>query len=220
MAAIISSYNTLVSAVVEFAEDDSAEFLTYLPTAIGLAETKLARAFDTFGLTMTQQTTVSSGTSEVAKPSDWRLSYDLWIDTSAGRKMMRSKTRSWVVDYWPDTTSTGVPKYYAQKSDTSIMVAPTNASAYVYNFVYSGQPTALSSANQTNYFTDKTPDALFHGTLVEMADFSRNSEMLAEQRMKWKESIDSLMNEARRQRRDDGSHVGRGNTNTIIEGSN
>ena len=76
---VIDSYSTLVSAVIEFAEDDSTEFQTYIPTAIDLAEQKLTKEMDTMGLTLEADVTASSGNGVVSKPSGFRLGYDLYF---------------------------------------------------------------------------------------------------------------------------------------------
>lgn len=220
---VISNYSTLVSAVMEFAEDDSQEFQNYIPTAIDLAEQKLTKEIDTLGLTMESVVTASSGVAVVSKPASFRAGFDLvYEDTSSGNKgVIDHKQKSYVFDYWPVSASTGVPKYYADVDNDSIRVVPTPDKNYPLTFTYTGRPTALTSANPTNYFTNFAGDALFYATLVHMAPFMRHYEMLGTVKTLYDESLNSFVNEARRGRRDSGDVPANpeGGPNTLIERS-
>lgn len=216
----ISTYATLVSACKDLGEDDSVEYGNYIPTAIGLAEARINKEVDTLGHVLNATATVASGNNLVTKPSDWRSSFDTYIETSAGIVNLAHKQRSYVRDYWPVSASTGQPKYYADKNNTQIIVAPTPASSYTCYFDYNGPPAALTSASPTNYWTDYHPDVIFHATMVEMARFSRNGDLLAKEEAAYQASRDGMINEGRRQRRDDGSTPTNpeGGPNTLKEG--
>jgi len=220
---VISNYSTLVSAVIEFAEDDSVEFLNYIPTAIDLAEQKMIKEFDTLGMTLETTVAASVGVNLVTKPSSFREGYDLvFEDASTGSyTVLDHKTKSFIYDYWPVSASVGVPKYYADSTNREVKLAPTPDKAYNLTFTYSGRPDPLTSANPTNYFTDYTGDALFYGTLVHMAPFMRHYQMLIAVKGLYDESVESLVNEGRRQRRDSGDvpNNPEGGTNAIIERS-
>lgn len=220
---VISNYSTLVSAVTETAEDDSVEFASYIPTAIDLAEQKLAKEMDTLGLILEANVTVSANTPYVSKPSGFRVPHEVYFtNASSGRvTLLDKKTKSYILDYWPIPTSVGTPQYYADRDNSQIIVAPTPDTSYVYTFSYAGRPTALTSANPTNYFTEYCSDALFYATMVEQCRFSRNSMLLDKYKVAYTESIQTLVNEARRQRRDGGStpRNPEGGQNTLVDGS-
>lgn len=215
MADRITSYDTLVAAITEVNEDDSAEFAQFIPAAIDLAEQKIAREMDTLGVTFTATVTASAGDPFLTKPSGYKTGQDLWYTTSTGRTMVRKKTYSYVMDYWPVATSTGNPKYYADVDNTTFVVAPTPVSAFQMTLRYQGRPTPLSTSVQTNYFTDFCSDALYYGAMVEMAKFMRNYKMLEVYQAQWENARNTLINEARRQRQDNNSNTGFPNTNTI-----
>jgi hypothetical protein len=219
MADRITSYNTLVSAVVEANEDDSAEFLQFIPTAIDLAEQKISREMDTLGITFVATVSASTGDPYLTKPSGYKTGQDMWYTTSTGRTLVRKKTYSYVMDYWPVASSVGEPKYYADVDNTRFIVAPTPVSAFNFEVRYQGRPTPLTTSNQTNYFTDFCSDALYYATMVEMAKFMRNYKMLEVYQGQWENSRVTLVNEARRQRMDNNSNTGFPNTNTVTQES-
>ena len=221
--ALITNYTTLVSAVVDLFEDESAEFRSYIPTAIGLAESQLIREFDTQGIQLEADVTASAGKATIAKPSGLRASYNLeYENTSSGEFVqVPKKTRGWCRDYWPVSASTGNPKYYFDKSNTTIQVVPTPDTGYVFSFTYHGKPTALSSANSTNYFTDYIPDTLFYCVAVHQAIFSRNDKIQSKAQSAYDRGIEGLVNEARRNRRDNESSPNNpeGGPNTLAKNS-
>lgn len=220
---VITTYDTLVSAVIETAEDDSVEFLAYIPTAIDLAEQKLTKEMDTQGVMMEADVTVSASNQYVSKPSGFRVPHEVYFtDASTGQiTLLDKKTKSYVLDYWPIPTSVGTPKYYADRDNSQIILAPTPDTQYVYTFSYAGRPAALSSANQTNYFTDYCSDALFYATMIEQCRFMRHYKMLDSYKSAYTEAVQTLVNEARRQRRDSGNAPKNpeGGANTLVEGS-
>jgi hypothetical protein len=200
----IDSYSALVSAVIQTSEDDSAEFQTYVPTALDLAEIRLAREVDVLGLTLTATVTAASGVMTMTKPTGYKNGQDLWyINTSSGeRVIMKKKPYSYILDYWPVSASTGNPKYYADVDTSTFIVAPTPNTSIAMTLRYEGRPTALTSANPTNFFMEHCADAVFFGTMVEMCKFSRNEVLQERYEKSYQEAVQTLLNEARRQRSD------------------
>ena len=65
----------------------------------------------------------------------------------------------------------GVPKYFAEYSETQIQVAPPPAAIYTVNERYLARPAALAAGTQTNWLTDHVPDLLFKASLAEAEPF-------------------------------------------------
>lgn len=217
----IESYSSLVSAVSEVAEDDSAEFLTYIPTAIDLAEVRLSRDIDSLGLVHTAIVTAQPSTATLTKPTGYKNGQDLsFVDPSTGQRVvMKKKHYSYILDYWPIPTSVGVPKYFADVDATTFILAPTCNASIAMTLRYEGRPTPLTTSAPTNWFTSNCPDALFSATMVEMSKFSRNYALKDLYEGAYAAAVQSLLNEARRARRDNSGNpqIG-GDVNTLIEG--
>lgn len=209
MANAINSYDDLVDACKEALEDDSSEFVSFLPVAINNAELRLTKETDIIGRINYATVSASSGSALISKPSDYRVGRSFTSITGSTRKVLRKKTNDFIEVYWPVRTSTGTPKYYADYDDNFFLVAPAPTSA-VGSFVveYEGRPTALSSSNQTNAFTETCPDLLFYATMLELTGtYARNPDLYSRYNELYIAARDALHNESRRGRRDDGIQV-------------
>jgi hypothetical protein len=206
---IPNTYNGLVSAVIALAEDDSTEFAAYIPTAIFLSEERLIKELDTESLITTVSITGAAGDNTLTKPTGHRLTREITVRTSAGnREALSLKTNDFIRDYWPAVTSTstypnGQPKYYANEDGDNWVLAPTPASAYNYTVQYTEQLTHVSTANQTNYFTDFCSDALYYGTMVGMAEFMKDYTVRELWEGRYQVAVQTINNQGRRERRDD-----------------
>jgi hypothetical protein len=205
MPLIPDSYDGLVSAVKALAEDDSVEFENYIPTAIFLAEERLIKELDTQGVKTTTSVVGTGGNRFLTKPASYRFGYDVSFRTSSGNySVLTKKTDDFIKDYWPIFTSTGRPKYYGDVDATSWLIGPTPASAYNYTILYTGQIAHLSAAGQTNYFTNFCADALFYGTMSGISEFMKDYTTQQVWEQKYGTAVQTLNNEGRRSRRDDG----------------
>jgi hypothetical protein len=83
---------------------------------------------------------------------------------------LEPKDTSFIFEY-NSTGATGVPKYYAMWKETTIIMAPTPASAYNCQLSYVYTPDHLSATNTTTYLSDNAPELLLYATLVEAYGF-------------------------------------------------
>lgn len=206
----VTTYAILTSAMQEAAEDNSTEFQEYLPVAINNAELRLTRELDTLGLTAITTVAATVSVAEVTKPSGYLLAHSIvYVDpTTSRRTVLRKKTDDYLDTYWPQPTSVGSPIYYSELDNTTIKIAPCVSVSANLIFNYEKRPTPLSVSNQTNYFTDFCADALFHASMMEMAMWMRNQALMENHQALYTSDRDSINNQGRRARRDDGSPVG------------
>ena len=215
----ITDYASLVSAVQAAAEDDSTEFSDFIPTAIGIAEQRLTRELDSLGLEFTTTVSVSAGNQIVARPPNVRLPKVLSYTNASGEEvLLHQRTKSFVKDYWPVTTSVGEPKYYANEGFDNFILVPTPVSAINIELTYQGRPDALTSANTTNFFTTVCPDALFHGTMVEQSKFMKYWSSVPHWKSEFEEDVQGVLNEARRSRREEALTPNHGAGNNLRDG--
>tara|TARA_E500000318_G_scaffold4074_2_gene4371 strand:- start:12441 stop:13142 length:702 start_codon:yes stop_codon:yes gene_type:complete len=69
------------------------------------------------------------------------------------------------------TGETGVPKYYANWKETTIIMAPTPDAQYKVQLSYVYTPDHLSSTNPNTYLSDNVPDLLFYATMMQAYEF-------------------------------------------------
>ena len=202
----IVNYTTLVSAITQALEDDSQETANYIPAAIANAEYRLLRETDFTGVEVTTVVTATVSNRLVNKPNGYRLGKSIRYTTSAGLLQdLKKNTVSYCEKYWPyANTSVGNPKYYSDYSNSQFLLSPTPDSAYEILVTHVVKPQGVSVGNQTNTYTEWMPDALFHASMSEMADFSRNNELKQYHEQSYVNVMTGINNEARRARRDEG----------------
>tara|TARA_R100000951_G_scaffold101356_5_gene92793 strand:+ start:8851 stop:9504 length:654 start_codon:yes stop_codon:yes gene_type:complete len=199
----MADYNYLVNDILEAAENDSTEFLNYIPKMIYRTEERLTRDLDDYGLVSYTSVAVSSGNNQLTLPSGTRILKNINIVANTTKINLLQRTDEYINDYWNVSASTGTPQYYARRNNVTVLIAPTPVSTFNGEVVHISRPTTLASATNTNYFTDYCYDALFNGSMVEAMIFNKNYTAVPLFEGRYVESIQSLRNQSRRTRRDD-----------------
>ena len=227
----MSSYSFLTTDLINTTENDSTEFADQIPYFIEKAEIRLTKDLDDFGLDVFTTITLSASNPTVSLPSGTRVVRNVNYTTSAsttgvsaGVKVnLLQRTYEYAIDYFPyASASTGVPRYYSRKNNTSIYIVPTPTSTLSGEIQTVSRPAALTSANPTNYFSEFCYDALFYSCMIEASVFMKNFENMTLFETRYKNAIDGLRNQARRTRQDDmqSANSPTGGPNTLIQGSN
>lgn len=179
MTAIVS-YSTLIENVKQVLEDDGLEFVSYLPTAVDLAEERLFKELDLPELEEKVTGSLTNGVSLLNKPSGYEIAEYFRVIESATNtnKGLRKKKEDFINDYWPDVSATGMPKYYADFSSTQFILAPTPKSGLTYELKHTKKPTKLSTSNETNYYIDNCKDVLYNAVCLEMVIFLKHASQI------------------------------------------
>lgn len=166
-----TNYAALVQAIKDTAEDDGAEFEAFIPIAIGLAEDRLFNELDLPDI----ETKITGSISAETLPKPVGYSYVNYLNLIQNNRKIKLKSRSeeFINDYWPDPSTTDVPKYYADSGLSTFTIAPTPDALYNYELKYGKEPNRLTSSNQTNYYTDYCDNILYAATMIEMAKFMK-----------------------------------------------
>ena len=107
-------------------------------------------------------------------------------------------------EYWPNRSSTGIPKYYANYDEDSLLLAPTPNAAYTMDLEYNAQPTGLSSSNTTTWVSNNAPMLLLYACLVEAFKFLKGpAEMLQTYTQAYTNELQVLAQEQMGRRRRD-----------------
>jgi len=199
----MADYTYLVNDIIETTENNGSEFLAALPKMINRAEERLTKSLDDSGLVLTTAVALSAGTNTFTLPTGTRVIKNIFIEDSGTKINLLQRTDEFINDYWPVSASTGTPKYYARQTNTRILFAPTASATYSGKIVYTARPTTLTSATQTNYFTDFCYDALFYASMIEASNFMKNYSITPVYESQFASTIEGLRNQARRTRRDD-----------------
>lgn len=206
-----NTYNLLVSTSQTILEDTSAEFVAYIPRAIGLAEDRLFRLLD-IDFTVTAPLTTTTSNELLAKPSNHRVTNNLYITANNTRTRLIKKTDDFLSDYWQNPSTTGLPKYYSDFNNSNWRLAPTPDSLYIITCEYQAIPDKLSLSTQTNIYTSYFPDLLYYAVLSNLSEWQKDEVRKQEWEGKFQEALASANNEGVRQRIDDNTISAKQNT--------
>tara|TARA_Y100000114_G_scaffold123839_1_gene119488 strand:+ start:381 stop:1031 length:651 start_codon:yes stop_codon:yes gene_type:complete len=99
---------------------------------------------------------------------------------------------------------TGVPKYYSNWDENTIVVAPTPDATYKIQLNYVLKPSGLSSTNTTTYLSQKFPNGLLYACLVEAYSFLKGpQDLLQLYEQKYKQVVEGFAIEQMGRRRRD-----------------
>ena len=132
------TYDELVTNIRNYTEVGSNVFTEpVINTFITFAENQILRQIDldVFKLEVTGSMTANN--KFLTAPTDL-LTHRYMILTSAGgdQIFLDFRDTSFMKEYWPDGTATGVPKYYSVWDQNTFYVAPTPASSYSVELGY------------------------------------------------------------------------------------
>tara|TARA_R100000963_G_C4641193_1_gene104823 strand:+ start:907 stop:1557 length:651 start_codon:yes stop_codon:yes gene_type:complete len=197
----MADYTYLVNDIKEACENEGTEFLDYIPKMVNRAEERLTKDLDDYGLV--SYTSVAVGSRIVTLPTGTRIVKNINITSNSTKINLLQRTDEFINDYWPVIASTGEPKYYAPRNNSTVLIAPTPSSAFDGEVVHVSKPTALTSAEPTNYFSELCYDLLFFSSMVEAMSFQKDFPGAQLYEQKYNQVLELQRNQARRTRRDD-----------------
>lgn len=152
-----------------------------IPRLITLAERRIAVELKIQGFINVVSFAMTTGQSVYTKPDRWRETVSFAIGTGTGnntRSTVKARGYEYVRTYWPDSSVTGVPLFYADYDFNHWLVAPTPEEDYPAEILYYELPQLLDETNQTNWLTEYAPQLLLYATLLEATPFLKNDERI------------------------------------------
>jgi hypothetical protein len=223
------NYADLKDDIIKTSENDGTEFSSQIPKFVQKAEFRLVKDLDDFGLDEYTIVSVSSANAGSITLNDRvRVIRNVNYKTSSGTSVtnLLPRTTEYVNDYWPVSASTGTPRYYTRKNNSTIKIVPTPVSSITAEIQTASQPLALASATGTsvttsNYFTEYCYDALFYGCMMEATMFNKDWNTLNVWQQQYVGAVQALRNQSRRTRQDDMAVAASpaGGPNTITQGA-
>tara|TARA_R100001015_G_C4602700_1_gene157677 strand:+ start:425 stop:1114 length:690 start_codon:yes stop_codon:yes gene_type:complete len=190
------TYATLKTAVQDYCETAETTFVNTLPTFIKEAEERILKNVEMPVFRKNQTGSVSSGNTYLATPSDFLAPYSLAVSSSSVYSYLLFKHVSFIRDYTPNASTTGLPKYYALFDDDTFIIAPTPDSTYTVELHYKYRPDSLTAGadSGTTWLSDNAPDALLYGTLVEAATFLKTPDEVILYQQRFDRALQALAN--------------------------
>jgi len=187
----VLTYDSLTSTVLQYLERKDASVVEAIPTFISLAEFEVAQEIKTLGQLQIVNSTMTINNPLLQKPARWRKTVSMNITVAGSTNPVLLRKYEYLKNYWPDSTKTDVPLYYADTDWDHWYLAPTPSLAYSFEVLYYERIAPLSSTNQTNWLTQNAPNAMLFGTLLQAMPFLKNDQRQIFQQ-KYTESIQAL----------------------------
>ena len=154
-----------------------------IPRLINAAERKIMQTLKLQGTieTLANNTGLTAGVSIISKPDRWRQTISMWYGTGTNQNSRTSlfpRSYDYCRTYWPDDSLRAAPEFYADRDYQHWLIAPTPDATYPIEVLAYMQPQYLDATNQTNFFSNYTPNMLLYGTLLEAAPFLKNDDRL------------------------------------------
>ena len=204
------TYDELVQKIRDYTEVDANVLTsTIVDGFIENAEFRLLRDVDSDNNKRYATAQLVSGTRFIDVPENLLVIRSAQIvdsdgvDSANNRDFLQYRDTSFMSEFNP-AESTGVPKYYSNWDNNTIVVAPTPNATYTIQLNYILKPTGLSSTNATTYLSQQFPNGLLYACLVEAFSFLKGpNDLLQLYEGKYKQVLEGFSVEQMGRRRRD-----------------
>jgi len=166
------------------------------------AENRIYRAVDADLERHYATSTMVIGNRYVTIPSDLRtVRYIQLKDSSNKQVYLEQRDPSYIATYYdtPGTSSSTLPKYYANWDENYWVVAPTPNAAYEITMAYNKNPVSLTDSSKSTtgtYLSNKYPDVLLYASLVNAYAYLKGPmDMLQHYQAAYKEALETYATE-------------------------
>lgn len=164
-----SNFTTFLPGCIDYAEQRIYRDMDLLYTFVTDATVQLSSGIRNFNLSTVSGTYITVDQVNVITPA-------ATLSSAGTRIPLVPATRDFIDNSYPSQISsyTGVPEYYAMRSNSVITLGPTPDAAYYVETVGTQRPTVLSSANSSTILTQYIPDVFMAASMVFAAGYMRD----------------------------------------------
>jgi hypothetical protein len=200
------TYDELVTNIRNYTEVDSNVFsASVIDNFITMAENRILRDIDLDVFKKEATTNFLANSRFLPAPSDILTHRYMMVTAEDGdQTFLEFRDNSFLKEYWPDYTETGVPKYYGVWNEDNFYIAPTPATALVVQLGYIYRPAQLSATNTSTWVSTNAPEALLYACLIQAYSYTKGPlEMIQYFENSYKQAIQGLGIEQQGRRRRD-----------------
>lgn len=178
------TYASLATDLENYLQRYDTLVINQIPRFIMLAQQRIPREMKLLGFREEVVGTFNGDVLTVGvmqKPSDWRKTIAFYLGTGIGNNVhapVFDRTAEFIRTVYPDTTSHGQPKFYADIDYDHWLLGPTPDQAYPFKIDYYGTLSMLDDTTSTNWLTRNAPDLLLYACLLEAVPFIKTDERI------------------------------------------
>ena len=189
------TFTTLKTAIQDYLDNNETTF-TNLSRFIINAEERIFKEVQLDVFRKNVNGDLTSGNKFLTKPTDYLSTFSLSIINSSENVFLLRKHPTFLQDYTPNPSTTGVPQYYADFDETTFIVAPTPSSALTAELHYYHKPTSITATSDgTSWLGTNAELALLYASLVEAYTFMKGeADMFQIYNARYQEALAYLKN--------------------------
>ena len=190
------TFTTLKTAIQDYTDNTETTFVNQLPRFILNAEERILKECQLDDFRKNVSGTVTQSVKFLTKPTDFLAPFYLSVVNSSNNEFLLYKHVTFIQDYTPDPTTTGVPKYYGDWDENSFIMAPTPDGNYAVELHYFYRPQSITASDDgTSWLGTNAELCLLYGSLMEAYTFMKGeTDLLTLYNSRFQESIQWLKN--------------------------
>ena len=190
------TYAQLKTTIQDYCEVSESTFTANLPVFIQEAEERILKAVELPVFRKNVTGTAEGGNPYLSMPTDFLAPLSLAVIDPSVYTYLLFKHVSFMRDYSPNPTVTGLPLYFSQFDDTTFLLAPTPNQPsvgvnYTFELHYKYRPDSLTAGadSGTTWLSVNAPNSILYGSLIEAVNFLKAPEELANYEQRFQESL-------------------------------
>ena len=168
------TFATLKTAIQDYTDNSETTFDNNLTRFILNAEERILKECQLDVFRRNSQGTTSASTKFLSKPTDFLAPFSLSVVNDSSNEFLLYKHVTFLQDFTPNPTTTGVPQYYGDWNDETFLLAPTPNDDFTMELHYFFRPDSITATEDgTTWLGDNAELALLYGSLVEAYTFMK-----------------------------------------------
>jgi|TARA_R110002020_G_scaffold334842_3_gene550083 hypothetical protein len=190
------TFATLKTAIQDYTDNSETTFVNQLSRFIINAEERILKEVQLDVFRRNSQGTTTASQKFLSKPSDFLAPFSLSVINGSSNEFLLYKHVTFLQDYTPDPSTTGIPAYYGDWNESTFLLAPTPNGALTMELHYFFRPTSITeTADGTSWLGDNAELAILYGSLVEAYTFMKGEQdLLTFYNNRYLESLQGLKN--------------------------
>jgi len=168
------TFATLKTAIQDYTDNTESTFVSQLTRFILNAEERILKECQLDVFRKNSQGSTTASTKFLSKPSDFLAPFSLSVVNDSSNEFLLYKHVTFLQDFTPNPSTTGVPEYYGDWNDETFLLAPTPNDAFTMELHYFFRPDSITATEDgTTWLGDNAELALLYGSLVEAYTFMK-----------------------------------------------
>lgn len=188
------TYAQLVAAIYGYLQNDTGGIPTVdMDVIIQQAEQRIYYDVQIPVLKKNVTGNLSSGNRYLSTPADYLATYSIAVNNNGTYEYLLPKEVAFLREAYPDTTSTGVPRYYAIFDNDTLLIGPPPNANYEVELHYFYEPPSIVTATTGTWLSENAENALLYSCLVEAYTYLKGEpDLLSLYVGRYKESLGAL----------------------------